>query len=289
MANVPGYADSLDDPGDVPLYQRHWIGVTPMEAELAGRNGEPEPGLARADRGARSLAVHERSCYGDDFGLFHTGEPGCDGSTSPGPGEAQTFTLNTAIMAVGEGNYGRLGPAQQQRFTTANRRLQLPQPDEQPGVMPEIAPSPAYAPGGSKDKLYTERASVLQAWGAYGTAWPVVHQQLGVRPDLGRGRLEVVPQPPGADPVAGTNIRLGSGGSVDVRAEHTGTTFTTTVTAHLPVRLRIGATLPAGARVGEVRLDGRRVSGDERATNRGLEVTVPASPGTQHTLVVTSL
>ena len=34
---------------------------------------------------------------------------------------------------------------------------------------------------------------VLQAWGAYGTVWPVVHQQLGVRPDLGRDRLEVVP------------------------------------------------------------------------------------------------
>jgi len=289
MPAVPGYADSLDDPGDVQLFQRHWIGVTPMEAELAGPDGEPDPGLAPADRAARTLAVRETPCYGDDFGLFHTGAPGCDNAVSSVPADRESFTLNTAIMAVGEGNYGRLGPDEQQRFTTANRRLQLPDPDEQPGAMPEIAPSPDYSPTGSKARLFTERAQVLQSWGAYGTAWPVVHQQLGVRPDLGRGRLEVVPQPPGADPIAGTNIRLGSGGSVDVRAEHTGTTFTTTVTAHLPVRLRIGATLPAGARVGEVRLDGRRVSGDERATNRGLEVTVPASPGTQHTLVVTSL
>ena len=38
----------------------------------------------------------------------------------------------------------------------------------------------------------------MQAWGNYGTAWPVVHQQLGVRPDLGRGDLEVVPQLPSA-------------------------------------------------------------------------------------------
>ncbi|MEA2381776.1 MAG: hypothetical protein QOH72_1747 [Solirubrobacteraceae bacterium] len=285
MNNVPGYADSLDDPGNVQLYQRFWIGLTPMEAELAGRNGEPQPGLARADRAAHSLAVHETSCYGDDFGLFHTGAPGCDNAGPALGGEAQTFTLNTAIMAVGEGNYGRLGPAQQQRFTTANRRLQLPQPDEQPGVMPEIAPSPLY--GRSVDKRFTERASVLQAWGAYGTAWPVVHQQLGVRPDLGRGRLEVVPQPPGAAPIAGTDIRLGSG-SVDVRAQQAGRTATTTVFAHAPVRLRIGATLPAGARVRDVRLDGRRVDADERETNRGLEVTVPASPGASHTLVVTT-
>jgi hypothetical protein len=286
MPGIPGYADSLDDPGDVQLFQRHWIGVTPMEAELTGENGAPEPGLARADRAARTLDVRETPCYGDDFGLFHTGAAGCDNSDPKWPDEKQTFTLNTAIMAVGEGNYGRLGSDQQQRFTTANRRLQLPEPDEQPGVMPEIAPSPAY--GRSVNKLFTERASVLQAWGAYGTAWPVVHQQLGVQPDLGRGRLTVVPQPPGAAPIAGSNIRLGSSGSVDVRASRTGRTATTTVFAHAPVRLRIGTTLPEGAHVREVRLDGRRVSADERETNRGLEVTVATSPGAQHTLVVTA-
>jgi hypothetical protein len=286
MENVPGYADSLDDPGNHQLFQRHWIGVTPMEAELTGDDGQAEPGLARADRAARTLDVREKPCYGDDFGLFHTGAAGCDNAVSSVPSERQTFTLNTSIMAVGEGNYGRLGPTGQQRFTTANRRLQLPDPDEQPGAMPEIAPSPDY--GRSVDKLFTERASVLQAWGAYGTAWPVVHQQLGVRPDLGRGRLEVVPQPPGTAPVAGTDIRLGADGSVDVRARRAGSTYTTTVTAHAPVRLRIGATLPADAKVGDVRLDGKRVNADRRTTNRGLEVTVAASPGAEHTLVVTA-
>jgi len=286
LENVPGYADSLDDPGDNPLYQRFWIGVTPMEAELTGDDGQAEPGLARHDRAVRSLAVHQKDCYGDDFGLYHTGAAGCDGSTEPDKNEKQTFTLNTAIMAVGEGNYGRLGPDQQQRFTTANRRLQLPDPDEQPGAMPEIAPSPLY--GRSVDKKFTERASVLQAWGAYGTAWPVVHQQLGVRPDLGRGRLEVVPQPPSAAPISGSDIRLGGSGSVDVSARHSGRTFTTTVTAHAPVSVRIGATLPVGAQVDQVRLDGRSVSADERDTNRGLEVTVATSPGAKHTLVVTT-
>ena len=60
---------------------------------------------------------------------------------------------------------------------------------------------------------------VLQAWGTYGTLWPVVHQQLGVGPDLGRAYLEVVPQVPGGQArVAGSNIRLGNG-AVDVTAE----------------------------------------------------------------------
>jgi hypothetical protein len=188
-------------------------------------------------------------------------------------------------MAVGEGNYGRLGRAQQQRFVDANARLQLA-PDEQPGAMPEIAPSPDY--GRSIARKFTERAMVLQAWGAYGTAWPVVHQQLGVRPDLGRGRLEVVPQVPGAAPIEGRDIRLGADGSVDVSARRAGRTYTTTVKARAPVRLRIGHTLPAGARVREVRLDGRRVNAAERRTNRGLEVSVAASPAARHTLVVTA-
>jgi len=71
-------------------------------------------------------------------------------------------------MAVAEGNYGRLDA--QRRFVTANRRLQLPSFDEQPGAMPEIAPSPDY--GRSIDLPLTERAMVLQAWGNYGTICP---------------------------------------------------------------------------------------------------------------------
>jgi hypothetical protein len=129
---------------------------------------------------------------------------------------------------------------------------------------------------------------VLQAWGNYGTAWPVVHQQLGVRPDLGRGRLEVVPQLPGPDPIAGRDIRLGELGSVDVSARRSGPKrYVTTVGAYAPVALRIGHTLPAGSAVRDVRLNGRRVAAYRaRLTNRGLEVTVPAAPGELQTLTV---
>jgi hypothetical protein len=67
-------------------------------------------------------------------------------------------------------------------------------------------------------------------------------------------RLEVTPQiPPFEARLAGANIRLG-----------------------VAVRLRLGATLPLDARVGEVRLDGRPVPDQVRRTNRGLEVVVNA-------------
>jgi hypothetical protein len=255
-----------------------------MEAELVRGPGRPAPGLTTRDRGNAALGLREKPCYGDSFGLFHTGDAGCD-PAPPGKAERQIFTLNSAVMAVGEGNYGRLGAAQQQRFTRANRQLQLPNPDEQPGAMPEIAPSADY--GRSVDKSFLERASVLQAWGAYGTVWPVVHQQLGVRPDMGRLRLEVTPQvPPYQSAIAGRQIRAGAG-TVDVIAAHRGKRYETRVLSRTGLtRLTLGATLPAGSRVKSATLDGRRARYRLRDTNRGVEVLVGARPFGRHTLVV---
>jgi hypothetical protein len=189
-------------------------------------------------------------------------------------------------MAVGEGNYGRLGPDQQQRFTTANANLQLPDPDEQPGAMPEIAPSPDY--GRSVNKPFTERAMVLQAWGAYGTIWPVVHQQLGVRPDMGRRVLEVTPQVPPQSPqgLSGKNIRLGSG-SVDVSASAGSGIYRTTVAPNVSLKkLTIGHTVPREDEVVSVTLNESAVPYEIRETNRGNEVLVEAAPSGEQTLVV---
>jgi hypothetical protein len=293
MPTVPAYADSLDDPGGTTnararralatqqLYQRHWIGATPMEAELV-RGGQIVPGLSSFANGRTGLETRERDCFTGAFGTFHTGRPGCDNAPAT-PDEEKTFTLNNAIMAVGEGNYGRLG--RQRRYTAGNRRLQLPRADEQPGAMPEIAPSPDYEP--SIDQPFNERAMVLQAWGAYGTAWPVVRQQLGVRPDMGRRRLEVVPQvPPGQQRVAGANIRLGDG-ALKVAARRSGGRFETVVRVRAGLRrVVIGHTLPRGSRVGRVRLDGERADYSVRTTNRGVEVLVRAAARGAHRLVV---
>jgi hypothetical protein len=185
------------------------------------------------------------------------------------------------------GNYGRLGASQQRRFTAANRRLQLPDPDEQPGAMPEIAPSRDY--GRSIEKAFHDRAMVLQAWGTYGTLRPVVHQQLGVRPDMGRRGLEVTPQvPQGQSRVAGSNIRL-AGGAVNVAASHSGDTYRTSVALGVPLsRFTIGHTLPRGASVRQVTLDGRPVDHSAELTNRGLEVLVAAPTSGTHELVVSA-
>lgn len=283
------HADSLGEANE-KIQQRHWITVTPMEAELTV-GGEAVPGLATFPHGDRSLALHETSCFSGsrplNRGLFHTG---CGGGPE-GEGEAQIFSLNTSIQAVGEGNYGRLGPGRQQRYTDANVETMFAQPatngtpDEQPGAMPEILPSPLF--GKNIDRCWTCRSMFLQAWGNYGTAWPVVHQQLGVRPDLGRGRLEVVPQLPTAAPIAGRRIRLGEGALALVRASAGRRRHRTTVdTGDAPVRrLRIGHTLARGSRVESVTLDGRRARWRARTTNRGVEVTARARPG-RHTLVV---
>jgi hypothetical protein len=288
------YADSLNEPGNQQSFQKHWIGQTPMEAELRV-NGQTVPGLAPLDHGTAALAGREDPCYSGEHplnpGLFHTG---CGGGPT-GQGERVVFGLTTSIQSIGEGNYGRLGPGQQQRYTHALAETMFSEPatgetpDEQPGAMPEIFPSPDQ--GANIDRCWTCRSMFMQAWGNYGTAWAVVHQQLGVRPFLNDSELQVVPQvPPDQPSVEGSNIRLGNG-AVDVFASHSGATYTTKVDGRrTPVHeLIIGHTLPRGARPASVVLDGRRLRQYEsRLTNRGLEVAVDANAGERHTLTITT-
>ena len=262
------------------------------------------PGVANHDHGVAALATRESSCFSGDrpgsLGLFHTA---CGGGAD-GAGDFEIFSLTTAIQAVGEGNYGRLGPGQQQRYTDANAETMFSEPatggtpDEMPGAMPEIFPS---APNGDPsagipaniNRCWTCRSMVMQAWGNYGTIWPVVSQQLGVRPFLGQSALQVVPQVPSDQPrVAGDHIRLGTGsGSIDVLAARAGKRYTTTLTLHhLQLQsVQIGQTLPAGSKPASVRLDGRPAQNVQvRDTNRGVEVTAPVTGSGPHTLVVTA-
>lgn len=296
------FADSIDNPADpandnTKIFQRHWIGLTPMDAELV-RPGQVTRPLATDQHAATALTRREQACFNGDNGIFHTGTgptsadggnkgPSCDTAVSAVQSERATHTIGNGIMAVAEGNFGRL--AQQQRYTTANARLQLdPSRYETPGQMPEIAPSPDFDPANIDRKL-TDRSMVLQAWGAYGNLWPVVHQQLGVSPDMGRRRLEVVPQvPPGQSKVAAGHIRVGDG-AVDVTATaDKGTLRTTVAGAKSGTTLLIGQVLPAGARVATVTLDGRTVAATTRQTARGTEVVVAAgSRGGTSNLVIT--
>ena len=177
------------------------------------------------------------------------------------PSERNIFTLNSAIAAVSEGNYGRLGATSSSTTSTGNARSQL-DPDvwEMPGAMPEIVPSPDF--GANIERLFTERSMVLQAWGAYGVLWPVVHQWLGVSPDLGRGRLAVVPQLPPDQRAASAG---GSGSATTSastwRRSGGARRYVTEVRRRGDVRLTIGAVVPRGSEIRSVRLDGERVRG----------------------------
>ncbi len=180
-----------------------------MEAELHV-NGQTVAGLAPLDHGTTALAGRENDCFSGTHplnpGLFHTA---CGGGPD-GKGEKVIYGLTTSIQSVGEGNYGRLGPGEQQRYMHALAETMFAEPatggtpDEQPGAMPEIFPSPDQ--GANIDRCWTCRSMFMQAWGNYGTAWAVVHQWLGVQPDLGRGAVDV--RPAGA---AGPDLGAGPG------------------------------------------------------------------------------
>jgi len=82
-------------------------------------------------------------------------------------GRLRIFSLTTAIQAVGEGNYGRLGPGQQRRYTDADAETMFAEPatggtpDDQPGAMPEIFPSTpnGAAAGGVPPNIGRRRAA----------------------------------------------------------------------------------------------------------------------------------
>jgi len=163
------------------------------------------------------------------------------------------------------------------------------QPDEQPGALPEVLPSPDQ--NANIDRCWTCRSMFMQAWGNYGTAWAVVHQWLGVQPDLGRGAVAFVPQVPLGQPsVQGRDIRLG-GGSADVTARHNGSEYRTEIDVTPGTGAQtviIGGTLPGGTQPPAVELDGQPVQHfGTRRTNRGTEVTVPTTAG-HHTLTITT-
>ena len=108
MEDEAAYADSLRRPrrreGQPEALDRR-----DADGGRAARVGEIVPGLASFEHGSAALAARENSCYSGERpgnrGLFHTG---CEGGPA-GAGEFAIFSLNTAIQAVGEGNYGRLG------------------------------------------------------------------------------------------------------------------------------------------------------------------------------------
>jgi len=256
------------------LQQRHWINATPMEVLLAPEN-----------RATTALNTLESPTFTDDdprdpCGLFHTGRGG--GPTGPrSAGELKCWTLPNSVMAVGEANYGRLGEDEALFYMDAiARQLDL----EMPGALPEISPSPEYDPFVE----FRQRAMFMQAWSSYGIQWPVIHHFLGIRPDAPTGSLTVVPDVPESWPgLSVQNLQVGSG-TVAASASHDGERYTTEVSASTRWKLTIGHTLPEGAQIQSVTLDGQPADYRAVETTRGLEVRVGTNTNQRHTLVVTT-
>jgi glycogen debranching enzyme len=248
------------------LQQRHWINATPMETALA-----PD-GHANTALDTLEGPDHTGAC-----GLFHTGAGG--GPT--GAGERKCWTLPNSVMALAEANYGRLGDGQALRYQhTISNDLRL----EMPGALPEISPSPEYDPFVD----FRERAMFMQAWSSYGVQWPIINNYLGIRPDAPDRALSVVPDVPDSWPgLAVRKLKVGNG-TMAASASRAGNTYTTTADAPAGWALTLGHTLPPGAAVASVTLDGQPVPWEHRDTSRGREVCVRATTGEPHTVVITT-
>ena len=77
------------------------------------------PGWRRSAHGVAALEGREDPCYSGTRAVQPRPVPHGLRRRPEGAGERTIFGLNTAIQAVGEGNYGRLGPDEQKRYTDA--------------------------------------------------------------------------------------------------------------------------------------------------------------------------
>ena len=261
-----------------------------MEATLT-TGTQVTPGVASHAHGVAALATRQGSCFSGErpgsLGLFHTA---CGGGAD-GAGDFEIFSLTTAIQAVGEGNYGRLGP-------DSSGATAMPTPRR-------CSPSPTPATRPTRCPARCRRSSRPRRW-ATPPRGPREHRSLldlSVDGDAGVGQLrhDVAGRQPAAwgAAVPGPGRPPGRPPGARRPAERRGpTSGSGPVTAGSRVRLALGPVHhqlaldelalqtvqigrpPAGTRPASVRLDGRRAHGVEvRDTNRGVEITVPVTGG----------
>jgi len=116
-----------------------------------------------------------------------------------------------------------------------------------------------------------------QSWSAYSVQWPVIRHFLGIDPDVPAGKLAVIPDVTESWPgLSVKNLRVGEG-VVAVSAERSGNVYKTVVSAPAGLGLTLGHTLPVGATVESVLLDGAAIEGQVVDSPRGREVRVGTS------------
>ena len=285
------YADSLDNPGNVQNFQKHWIGQVPMEAELQpGRQATPgvasdEPRHHRARR-PRELVLQRRPA----------------GSRGPLPHRLRRRRRRQGRLRDlladdldpghrrGQLRTPRPRPAaalhRRERRDDGLRARHGRTPDEQPGAMPEIFPSSPTAPhrasrrtstaAGRAARCSCRRGATTARRGRSSTSSSACARSSTTACSRWSRRSRRPAQRGGIEHQArarlGRRVRLALGRRLHARRS--------TRRAPRCDELLIGHTLPRGSKPADVRLDGRRVKHyDARETNRGLEVTVAAQAG----------
>ena len=193
------YADSLDDPGNAQSSRSTGSAQTPMEAELdARRPGRARPRAARPRQRPRSPGAR-------------TSATAATAPVQPRPvphrlrrrpgrqGRAATiFSLTTVDPGGRRGQLRAPRPRPAARYTDANAETMFSEPatggtpDEQPGAMPEIFPSPDF----------DHRAPAEHR--------PLLDLPLDVHAGVGQLRHRVAGRPPAARRAARPRPRRGS-------------------------------------------------------------------------------
>jgi glycogen debranching enzyme len=243
-----------------------WINATPMETDIAF----PE----RAMVAFPTLESARFTDLDPASGGFYQ-----QGSGPNITGNFQASAVNTGVMAVAEANYGRMDLSL--RYATfIAKELDL----EQPGALPELFPSRDY----TYFQNFDGRAMVMQAWSSYGVEWPVVYEYLGIRPDLPRGEISIVPELPSTWPTLSINaVRVGNS-TVDVSTTQSANHYTTSATVPRGLLVHIGYALPAHSDIVAVTLNGSPASYQVKDTNRGREVIVTTNSGHPLQVAITS-
>ena len=159
------------------------------------RTARRRPGSRRTTTATTALAGRENNCYSGDRPVQPRPVPHRLRRRRRRQGRAGDLLADDRHPGRRRGQLrapGRRPAAALHRTPTPRRcspsRRPAGRPDEQPGRDAGDLPvaRTATGEGTNIDRCWTCRSMFMQAWGNYGTAWPVVHQQLGVRPVPGR-------------------------------------------------------------------------------------------------------
>ena len=227
------------NPGNTQINQKHWIGVRSDGGRALPRRRVRRRAWRRSTHGTRRWRRARTTATAASGPATAACSTPAAAAGRTGKGEFAIFSLDTAIQAVGEGNYGRLGAGQQQRYTDADAETSSPSrppantPDEQPGAMPEIFPS---APAGDRRGHAAEHRPLLdlpvdvhaglgQLRHRVAGRAPAARRAAAPRPRLARGRAAG----PGRAAAAsqGRDIRLGRGSVGRARLARDGKRYTT--------------------------------------------------------------